>query len=298
MNRCDRHDLRNRARGACHERLDRRRAVRARAFAELGVEQGNLDAVVEQVSTLAAAWKESAELRNAIENPLVAHEAKKAVILALIDRISANTTTRSAVLLLVDRRRAKGTAVRGADALTPSELADARKGSPPRRGDDRGSVVRGVLWAAPSAARGDDGQTRRRRPAHRPFSHRRRRIYTHRRSHSGWELADAPAVAPRRAHAPEPLISFFFRPDRAHTRKRRCSFVPKRFPRSSSPRFRTTTRPRFTTETGTVLSVGDGIARIYGLEGAMAAGARGVPRKPDGPRSQPRGGQRRRGLFR
>src|SRR3974390_21133 len=32
-----------------------------------------------------------------------------------------------------------------------------------------------------------------------------------------------------------------------------------------------------TTETGTVLSVGDGIARIYGLEGAMAGELLGLP---------------------
>jgi F-type H+-transporting ATPase subunit delta len=97
----------------------------ARALLELGVEQGNLDAVVEQVSTLAAAWEENAELRNAIENPLVAHETKKAIIGALIDRISASATTRSAVLLLVDRRRAKALPY---VAQTLRELADARKG--------------------------------------------------------------------------------------------------------------------------------------------------------------------------
>lgn len=97
----------------------------ARALLELGVEQGNLDAVVEQVTTLAAAWDESAELRNAIENPLVAHETKKAVIGALIDRINGNATTRGAVLLLVDRRRAKALPY---VAQTLRELADARKG--------------------------------------------------------------------------------------------------------------------------------------------------------------------------
>ena len=32
-------------------------------------------------------------------------------------------------------------------------------------------------------------------------------------------------------------------------------------------------------ETGVVLSVGDGIARVYGLEKVMALGAGGVPRK-------------------
>ena len=53
-----------------------------------------------------------------------------------------------------------------------------------------------------------------------------------------------------------------------------------------------------TMETGTVLSVGDGIARIYGLEGAMAGELLEFPGQPDGPRAQPRDGQRRRRALR
>ena len=52
----------------------------ARAILDLGVELGSLDAIVDEVSAFASAWETSPELRNAIENPLVAHAAKKAVI--------------------------------------------------------------------------------------------------------------------------------------------------------------------------------------------------------------------------
>ncbi len=97
----------------------------AQAVLELGVEQGQLDAVVEQMSAVAAAWEASPELRNAIENPLVAHAAKKAVVGALTDRIGASPTIRHAVLLIVDRRRAKALPY---VAQTLRELADARKG--------------------------------------------------------------------------------------------------------------------------------------------------------------------------
>ena len=97
----------------------------AQALLELGVERGELDAIVEQISALAAAWEESPELRNAIENPLVAHAAKKAVIGDLIDRIGASPTIRHVALLLVDRRRAPALPY---VAQTLRELADARRG--------------------------------------------------------------------------------------------------------------------------------------------------------------------------
>lgn len=47
------------------------------------------------------------------------------------------------------------------------------------------------------------------------------------------------------------------------------------------------------TETGTVLSVGDGIARVYGVQNAMSSGASRVPRRTAGHGAQP--GRRQRG---
>ncbi len=97
----------------------------AQALLELGVEQGDLDKLVEELSTIANAWNSSPELRNAIENPLVSHAAKRAVMRELSEQIGASPTTRNAMLLLIDRRRTKTLPY---IARTLRELADARKG--------------------------------------------------------------------------------------------------------------------------------------------------------------------------
>jgi F-type H+-transporting ATPase subunit delta len=98
----------------------------AQALLELGVVEEKLDAIVAEMATAASAWEASPDFRNAIENPLVAHEAKKAVIGELADRIGASSTTRNTLLLLVDRRRMKTLPYL---ARTLRELADARKGA-------------------------------------------------------------------------------------------------------------------------------------------------------------------------
>jgi F-type H+-transporting ATPase subunit delta len=97
----------------------------ARALLELGVEQGDLDRIVDEMDALAAAWETSADLRNAIENPLVAHPAKKAVVSEIADQIGATATVRHVVQLLVDRRRTRALPY---VASMLRELADARKG--------------------------------------------------------------------------------------------------------------------------------------------------------------------------
>jgi F-type H+-transporting ATPase subunit delta len=97
----------------------------AQALLDLGVEQGTLDRLVDEVGTVAAAWEASPELQNALENPLVAHAAKKAVISELAEQIGATPTTKHALLLLVDRRRTKALPY---VARQLRELADARKG--------------------------------------------------------------------------------------------------------------------------------------------------------------------------
>ncbi len=97
----------------------------AQALLELGSELGTLDQLVTDVTSAADAWEASPDFRNAIENPLVAHDAKKAVVGDLADRIGASATTRSALLLLVDRRRMKTLPYL---ARTLLELADARRG--------------------------------------------------------------------------------------------------------------------------------------------------------------------------
>jgi F-type H+-transporting ATPase subunit delta len=97
----------------------------AQALLELGVEQGELERIVDEITSFAQSWEASADLRNAIQNPLVAHAAKKAVIGELADRFGATPTVRDALMLLVDRRR---TGALPYIAQTLRELADARKG--------------------------------------------------------------------------------------------------------------------------------------------------------------------------
>jgi len=97
----------------------------AQAVLELGVEQGTLDRLVEELATLAGAWNTSGDLRDAIENPLVAQEAKKAVVGELCEQVGASPVTRNVVQLLVDRRRAK---ILPYVAQYVRELADRRKG--------------------------------------------------------------------------------------------------------------------------------------------------------------------------
>jgi F-type H+-transporting ATPase subunit alpha len=50
-------------------------------------------------------------------------------------------------------------------------------------------------------------------------------------------------------------------------------------------------------EVGTIISVGDGIARIYGLEKAMSGELLELAPRRHGNGAQPRRGQRGRGLF-
>src|SRR5579864_1671545 len=97
----------------------------AQALLELGVEQKDLDRLVDELGRFADTWETSAELRNAVENPLVAHAAKQAVVNELVDRLGATPTVRHALLLLVDRRRTKALPY---VARMLRELADARKG--------------------------------------------------------------------------------------------------------------------------------------------------------------------------
>jgi F-type H+-transporting ATPase subunit delta len=97
----------------------------ARALLELGVEQGTLESLVGEIETIARAWDESQDLRNAMENPLVSHAAKTHVMADLAEQSGVGQTTKNTLRLLVDRRRTR-TLPYIASALR--ELADARKG--------------------------------------------------------------------------------------------------------------------------------------------------------------------------
>ena len=97
----------------------------AKALLEIGAESGILDSMANEFDNAAAAYKASSDLRNAIDNPLVALLAKKAVIGELADRLGVGQTTRNTMLLLIDRRR-----MRALPAIAGflREMTDARKG--------------------------------------------------------------------------------------------------------------------------------------------------------------------------
>ena len=97
----------------------------AQALLELGVEQNAVDKIADDFEAIARAFETSHDLRNALENPLVAHAAKKGVMSDLCDQIGASPTTKHALLLLIDRRRTKTLPY---VARYLRELADARKG--------------------------------------------------------------------------------------------------------------------------------------------------------------------------
>jgi F-type H+-transporting ATPase subunit delta len=97
----------------------------ATALLELGVETGQLDTIVRDINAIAEVYAQSHELRNAIENPIVAHPAKKATMTEVAQRLGIGQLAQNAVLLMIDRRRIR-TLVDVARQLR--EMGDAKKG--------------------------------------------------------------------------------------------------------------------------------------------------------------------------
>ena len=97
----------------------------ATALLELGSEGGQLETIVDEVASAAAAYESSSELRAAFDNPLFPLAAKKAILADVIERLHLSSTVGSFLGLLVDRRRIR--------ALPPvatrlREMADLRRG--------------------------------------------------------------------------------------------------------------------------------------------------------------------------
>jgi F-type H+-transporting ATPase subunit delta len=97
----------------------------ATALLEIGSESGQLDAMNDDVTLVAAAYQSSSDLRNACENPLVAIAAKKAVIAEVCHKLGVGPVVRHTLLLLLDRRRIKTLPY---VARYLRELSDAKKG--------------------------------------------------------------------------------------------------------------------------------------------------------------------------
>jgi F-type H+-transporting ATPase subunit delta len=97
----------------------------AKALLELGVDAGTLPSIVADVASIAAAYEESAELRNVLDNPLVAHAMKRAILVDIADRTGVHTVVKNALLLLGDRRRLHALP---AIAQLLREMGDLREG--------------------------------------------------------------------------------------------------------------------------------------------------------------------------
>jgi F-type H+-transporting ATPase subunit delta len=97
----------------------------ARAVLEIGIETGTLDALVNEMSRAAEAYAGSAELRAALENPLISVLAKRAILVEISDRLGLGPTARNTLQLLSDRRRMR--ALPGI-AQRLHEFSDQRRG--------------------------------------------------------------------------------------------------------------------------------------------------------------------------
>jgi F-type H+-transporting ATPase subunit delta len=106
----------------------------ARAIFELGVDTGQLDVLVNQVSAIANAYAQSPELASVLDNPLVPEDKRENVLRDLIARLELGELTSNSVRLLMRRKKLR---VLPDVAKRLSALADQRAG-----------VVRALVTAA------------------------------------------------------------------------------------------------------------------------------------------------------
>lgn len=77
----------------------------AKALFALGEESNQLEGLVAELTRAAEAYDSSAELRGTLENPLVPHAAKSAILGDVAQRLSLGASAKNTLLLLSDRRR-------------------------------------------------------------------------------------------------------------------------------------------------------------------------------------------------
>jgi F-type H+-transporting ATPase subunit delta len=79
----------------------------AAALREIGEELRQLDTLNTEISNVAELYEGSAELRIALESPLVDHASKRAIVATLAKRLAVGQIAQNTLALLVDRRRIK-----------------------------------------------------------------------------------------------------------------------------------------------------------------------------------------------
>ncbi len=77
----------------------------ANALADIALEQGAQESVLQQLGEINSAYAESAELRNFLASPAVGREAKHGVIENLAVRMGASKIIRNFLFIMVDNQR-------------------------------------------------------------------------------------------------------------------------------------------------------------------------------------------------
>jgi len=97
----------------------------AQAMLEIGSEAGSLQPITDQISELAKAYSDSPELRSVIDNPLIEHADREAVLAEISSRMGALPVVMNLMRLLVQRKRM---AILPAMARSLRKLSDERAG--------------------------------------------------------------------------------------------------------------------------------------------------------------------------
>jgi F-type H+-transporting ATPase subunit delta len=77
----------------------------ARALFGIGVDAGTFEVLGQEIGDLAALWTSSAELRQALENPVFRPDEKRKVLEQILPRVAPTMEVRRLALLLLERRR-------------------------------------------------------------------------------------------------------------------------------------------------------------------------------------------------
>lgn len=106
----------------------------AQALYELGIEQGNLASLTDEIRRVSTTYDASSELRAVLNNPVVDDTARLAILQDVLDRLSVGIITKNTVKLLAERRR----------LLVLPYLSRALE----RLSDERAGVVRATVTTA------------------------------------------------------------------------------------------------------------------------------------------------------
>ena len=77
----------------------------AKALLSIGIEKQSYEKLGAEIAAFASLLVEHAALRDTLENPSYSHSKRKAIVLALLDRLQPSPSVRSFLLLLCDRNR-------------------------------------------------------------------------------------------------------------------------------------------------------------------------------------------------